>query len=267
MLDKSDSYSKERANDILEVIMSYARLDFNSKTKITGNDDIYDAIGTGVNMLGEELENSVISLQEKEHLLKEIHHRVKNNMQIISSLLNLQAQNTDDERFLAMIRESKNRIFSMALIHEMLYITKNISQINVSQYITKLSQSVYQSFSAGDFSIEFDYDIDDTIFFETDNMVPIGLIINEIMSNTMKHAFPNKKGIIAIKFCKKENDYFLQVKDNGVGIPEHFDYTKSKSLGMQLIHILSEQLDGKLTLDSKNGTKYELCFNIPNNSL
>lgn len=262
MSKKNDAYSTDRANDILEVIMSYARLDFNQKTKITGNEDIYDAIGTGVNMLGEELESSVISLKEKEHLLKEIHHRVKNNMQIISSLLNLQAQNTDDERFLSMIRESKNRIFSMALIHEMLYITKNISQINVSQYITKLSQSVYQSFSSGEYTIDFHYNIDENIYFETDNMIPIGLIINEIVSNSMKYAFPEKKGAISILFCKQENNYLLQVKDNGIGIPKDFDYTKSKSLGMQLVHILAGQLDGKLSLDSKNGTKYELCFNI-----
>lgn len=261
MPKKIDAYSTERANDILDVIMSYAHLDFRNKTKITANDDIYDAIGAGVNMLGEELESSVISLKEKEHLLKEIHHRVKNNMQIISSMLNLQAQNTDDERFLAMIRESKNRIFSMALIHEMLYITKNISQINVSQYVIKLSQSVYQSYANGDYMIEFDYDIDENIFFETDNMVPIGLIINEIVSNSMKYAFPEKKGIISIQFCKKNDGYCMQVKDNGIGIPKSFDYTKAKSLGMQLIHILSDQLGGKLSLDSKNGTKYELCFN------
>lgn len=261
MSKQIDPYLTERANDILEVIITYARLDFTQKTKITDNDDIFDAIGAGVNMLGEELENSVISLKEKEHLLKEIHHRVKNNMQIISSLLNLQAQNTDDEKFLMMIRESKNRIFSMALIHEMLYVTKNISQINVSQYITKLSQSVYQSFSIGDYAIDFDYDIDETIFFEPDNMIPIGLIINEIVSNSMKYAFPEKRGSISIRFYKKDDDYFLQVKDNGIGIPENFDYTKAKSLGMQLIHILADQLGAKLSVDSKNGTKYELCFN------
>lgn len=260
MTQKAEKYSDKRANDILEVIMSYARLEFNSKIKITDKGDVFDAISAGVNMLGEELESSAVSLKEKEHLLKEIHHRVKNNMQIISSLLNLQAQYTEDETFLSMVRESKNRISSMALIHEMLYVTKNISQINVYQYITKLSQSVYQSFSVGDYSIEFDYDIDEDIYFETDNMIPIGLILNEIISNSMKYAFPSKKGIISIQFIKKDDCYFLQVKDNGIGIPKEFNYITAKSLGMQLIHILSDQLDGKLELDCKKGTTYELTF-------
>lgn len=259
-MSQKETYSDKRANSILEVIMSYARMDFSSKIEISDQSDVFDAISAGVNMLGEELESSAVSLKEKEHLLKEIHHRVKNNMQIISSLLNLQAQYTQDEMFLSMVRESKNRISSMALIHEMLYVTKNISQINVYQYITKLSQSVYQSFSVGDYSIEFKYDIDENIYFETDNMIPIGLILNEIISNSMKYAFPQKKGIISIQFLKKEDCYYLQAKDNGIGIPKNFDYTTAKSLGMQLIYILADQLDGKLELDCKKGTKYELSF-------
>ncbi len=260
MPSKQDTYATERANNILDVVMSYARLDFSNKTHISDKDDVFDAISAGVNMLGEELESSTISLKEKEHLLKEIHHRVKNNLQIISSLLNLQSDSATDEKFLAMIRESKNRIMSMALIHEMLYVTKNLSHINIYNYITKLCNSVYQSFQTKESSIEFDYDIDENIYFEIDNMIPIGLILNEILSNSFKYAFPDKKGVIHIYFQKKDDHYCMIAKDNGVGIPKNFNVAESKTLGSQLIYILAEQLDGKLSVESSKGTKYTLKF-------
>lgn len=257
---EQSSYSDKRANDILGVIMSYARLEFNKKIEITDKEDVFDSISVGVNMLGEELENSTVSLKEKEQLLKEVHHRVKNNLQIISSLLNLQTENSEDEKFLVAIRESKNRISSMALIHEMLYATKNFSQINISTYITKLSVSIYQSFYLNKSHVLFEYSIDENLFFEIDRMIPIGLILNEIISNSLKYAFPNKQGIITIQFIKKNNSYLLIVKDNGIGIPPNFDHKSSKSLGIQLVHMLSEQLDGTLTLSNENGTSYILSF-------
>lgn len=260
MTNLKETYSHKRANEILEVVMNYARLEFQNKIEISEKDDVFDAISAGVNMLGEELESSTISLKEKEHLLKEIHHRVKNNLQIISSLLNLQSENAGDEKFLAMIRESKNRIMSMALIHEMLYVTKDLSQINVHNYITKLCNSVYQSFYTKDCSIMFEYDIDESLFFEIDNMIPVGLIVNEIISNSLKYAFPDKKGVISVSFSKNNDKYILTAHDNGVGIPKNFDHKTAKSLGMQLIHMLSEQLDGELLVDSKKGAKYKLCF-------
>lgn len=255
-----NTYATQRANDILEVVMSYARLDFTNKTNISDKDDVFDAISAGVNMLGEELEASTISLKEKEHLLKEIHHRVKNNLQIISSLLNLQSESASDEKFLAMIRESKNRIMSMALIHEMLYVTKNLSHINIYAYITKLCNSVYQSFQTKESSIEFVYNIDEDLYFEIDNMIPIGLILNEILSNSFKYAFPQKKGMIEIHFHKNGDNYCMIAQDNGVGIPKSFNVKESKTLGSQLIYMLSDQLDGKLKVESAKGTKYTLNF-------
>lgn len=260
MSTNSDSYSQKRAADILEVVMSYARLDFSNKTAISDKDDVFDAISAGVNMLGEELESSTISLKEKEHLLKEIHHRVKNNLQIISSLLNLQSDKTTDEAFLSMIKESKNRIMSMALIHEMLYVTKNLSHINIHDYITKLCHSVYQSFHTKNVSIEFEYDVDESIYFEIDNMIPIGLILNEILSNSFKYAFPDKKGIIYIHFSKNNDQYTMIAKDNGIGIPDDFKAEESKTLGTQLIFMLAEQLDGTINVLNDKGTKYTLRF-------
>jgi len=122
-----------RCSTILEVIMAYARLDFSCKTTITNSGDVFDAIGAGVNMLGEELKSSTISLKEKEQLLREIHHRVKNNLQIISSLLSLQSENVKDKKFLALIRESRNRIKSMALENKMLYTTNDLSHVKLQK--------------------------------------------------------------------------------------------------------------------------------------
>lgn len=202
------------------------------------------------------------ALTEKETLLKEIHHRVKNNLQIISSLLNLQSQYLENDRFSSIICESKNRIASMALIHEMLYSTRNLSHVNVLEYVNKLSQSVCRSYTIDDSNIVFKYSIKEEIYLDTDNMIPIGLMLNEIVSNAVKYAFPDKKGLISISFSKKKNRYYLKVQDDGIGIPNDFDHSKAKSLGIQLIHILAEQLNGELNLDRKKGTKYELAFSV-----
>lgn len=260
MAQHSQAYLNQRTNDILEVIMSYARLEFSHKTEVTGEGDVFDAISAGVNMLGEELENSVITLREKESLLKEIHHRVKNNLQIISSLLNLQANHTEDQQFLAMIRECRNRIVSMAIIHEMLYMTKDLSRINAADYIVRLSQSIYQSFSLSEGVISFEYAIDEDIYLEADKIIPIGLILNEIVSNSMKYAFPDGCGTVSVIFREEGGGYFLQTKDDGIGIPAGYDYRNSKSLGLQLIYTLSDQLEAELKLESHPGTNYVFRF-------
>lgn len=257
-----ESYPTYRANNILDVILAYARLDFNQKTLITEREDVFDAISSGVNMLGEELENSKISLKEKEQLLKEVHHRVKNNLQIISSLLNLQSEFIQDEKFLALIRESKNRINSMSLIHEMLYSSPNLSQINFKEYIEILYHSIYSTFESLHAKIAIKLKIDPEIHFEIDTMIPIGLILNEIITNSFKYAFPGKKGTISFKAEKQKNNLVLSISDNGIGIPADFDYHKSKSLGMQLIYLLADQIDAELTLDLEQGTKYVLKFGV-----
>jgi two-component sensor histidine kinase len=131
--DNTSLSQNARANEILEVILSFARLDFTRKVPISDDDDVMDGIGAGVNMLGEELKHSAWSLKEKEHLLKEIHHRVKNNLQIVSSLLNLQSDSITDEKYLGLIKESHNRIMSMALVHEMLYKSKDLSKIELKE--------------------------------------------------------------------------------------------------------------------------------------
>ncbi|MGZ3932768.1 MAG: sensor histidine kinase, partial [Bacteroidia bacterium] len=212
------SENNKRVNDILEVVMAYARLDFSKKTEVLGTDDALDAIGAGVNMLGEELEISTISLKEKEQLLKEIHHRVKNNLQIVSSLLNLQTDSILDETYLSLIVESRNRINSMALVHEMLYSSKDLSKLEISRYIHRLCISIHQSLARKNSTIGFEYDIEDNLSFDIDHMIPLGLIINEIISNSFKYAFPENKGLVRIELHRTPPGYCLLIRDDGIGL-------------------------------------------------
>ncbi|HTA61858.1 MAG TPA: sensor histidine kinase [Bacteroidia bacterium] len=252
--------AKVRSEKILEVIMSYARLDFGEKTIISDKGDVYDAIGAGVNMLGEELKNSVVSLREKEQLLREIHHRVKNNMQIISSLLNLQTHNVKDKDFLALITESRNRINSMALVHEMLYATTDFSKISLKDYTTTLCNSIYQSYRKPDMKINFVVNIPSNVSLEIDIMVHLGMILNEIVSNSLKYAFDNNEGIISVLLEQKDSRHFLSIEDNGKGLPKGFNREKDGNLGMQLIYMLTEQLNGTVQMESTGRTIYTIEF-------
>jgi two-component sensor histidine kinase len=256
---ENTEYIQQRSNDILDVIMAYARLEFNEKIEIKSEDDVFDSIAAGVNMLGEELENSVVTINEKEALLKEVHHRVKNNLQIISSLMNLQASNTTDPVFLSLIRECKNRIASMSMIHEMLYQSKNLSSISTEEYIRHLVLSIESSFCLADLKVRFDFHLEKGLLLETDKMIPIGLILNEAISNSFKHAFPGKNGTISIHLEKINGLHKLTIADNGTGI--HNDrWRTGTTLGIQLIHTLAEQLDAKMEMIHKDGVTYIFEF-------
>ncbi len=252
--------TNKRVNKILEVVMAYARLDFSKKTEVLGTNDELDAIGAGVNMLGEELESSTLSLKEKEQLLKEIHHRVKNNLQIVSSLLNLQSENILDKRYLDLIIESRNRINSMALVHEMLYSSKDLSKIEISEYVQRLSIGIQNSLLKNDAKVQFNYSMQADLYFDIDHMIPLGLILNEIISNSYKYAFPTNEGRIDIEMSKADKHYKLVVKDNGIGFKVNFDIKRDSNLGMQLIYMLAEQMDGKVSVDSVLGVAYEIIF-------
>ncbi|MDZ4665236.1 MAG: sensor histidine kinase [Bacteroidota bacterium] len=249
-----------RANEVLEVIMAFARQDFEKKVSLKSDDSVLDGIGAGVNMLGEELQHSTISLKEKEQLLKEIHHRVKNNMQIISSLLSLQSENTEDEKFIALIRESRNRINSMALVHEMLYQSDDLSKIELKEYIETLGSSVHQSYVLPNSDLEFIYEIEKNVHFDIDKMIPIGLILNEAISNSLKHAFPKRKGKISVALKPLNEKYVLSVSDDGIGFKKDFDLERDSHLGIQLIYMLTEQLGGKLEVKRENGVSYSIVF-------
>jgi PAS domain S-box-containing protein len=201
------------------------------------------------------------ALREKEVLLKEIHHRVKNNMQVVSSLLQLQAQYIEDEPTLALFEESQTRIHSMALIHEQLYQSEHLDRIDIASYVEDLVANLYQSFGCGNTSIQFNLNVE-PIYLNIETAIPCGLIINELVSNSLKYAFPQSlAGEININFHEISCQQFhLSIQDNGSGFPADFDVETSETLGLRLVRMLIHQLDGSLVIDSECGTCYHISF-------
>jgi len=201
-------------------------------------------------------------LQEKDVLLKEVHHRVKNNMQVISSLLNLQSRQIKDPNVLEMFKESQRRIRSMALIHERLYQSSDLSRIEFSQYLRNLATHLFHSYKADSSRIRLKIDAEE-VFLNINTAIPSGLIINELVSNALKHGFPEgRSGELDIDLHRVGGDgYVLQVKDDGVGFPEGLDFRKTGTLGMQIISTLVEQIEGRLELSRENGTAFRVEFN------
>jgi PAS domain S-box-containing protein len=204
------------------------------------------------------------SLKEKEVLLKEVHHRVKNNLQIISSLLSLQAATLKDEKMLELMIESQNRIKSMALIHEKLYQTRALSKIDVRSYITELVDNLVTSYLTDRSSVKMELDIED-IEFDIDTGIDVGLIINELISNSFKYAFPKdftgeKKISVAIKKNEKTGKVLMLIQDTGIGIRSDFDLAASESLGLQLVDTLVQQFEGTIRFINDSGTTIEIIF-------
>ena len=200
------------------------------------------------------------SLNEKEVLLQEIHHRVKNNMQVISSLLNLQAAYVDDPQALEILQESQNRVRSMALVHEKLYRSANLAEINFAEYVRDLAGYLRRAQAADVTRIRLDINAAD-VFLGVDAAVPCGLIINELVTNSLKHAFPNgRSGKICIELAALDTEYVLVIEDNGVGLPPHLDIQNTETLGLQLVDTLIDQLDGSLELENTGGVKFTIKF-------
>ncbi len=202
------------------------------------------------------------SLKEKELLLKEIHHRVKNNLQVISSLLFLQSQHIKGKKNIEMFQESQNRVKSMALIHEKLYQSLDLARINFREYINSLVNGLFRSYRASLGQISLNLDIED-VALGIDNAIPCGLIINELVSNALKYAFPNEKeGEIKVGLRSlNKKDLELCVSDNGVGMPKDLDIKQTKSLGLHLVSILAEdQLHGEIKLNREKGTEFRITL-------
>ncbi|MCA9970036.1 MAG: GAF domain-containing protein, partial [Anaerolineales bacterium] len=204
------------------------------------------------------------SLQEKEVLLKEIHHRVKNNLQVISSLINLQSDMVDDATALEVFHESQNRIRSMALIHEKLYQSRNLAHINLAEYVEDLTSHLFRSYSAAARGIQLDVDVAD-IHLGINTAVPCGLLLNELVSNALKHAFPGgRNGRIWLRAWLDDVDRMhLQVGDDGIGFSETVDFRHSPSLGLQLVNTLVGQLDGDIQLLRHPTTTFNMQFTLP----
>lgn len=201
------------------------------------------------------------SLKEKEVLLKEIHHRVKNNLQIISSLLNLQSGYIQDGEAGAMFKESRNRVKSMALIHERLYQSKDLARIDIADYVRNLTTHLFRSYGAKARAVSLEIDVEN-ILLDIDTAMPCGLIINELVTNSLKHAFPpGTSGKIRIGLHRDNHDGLaLSVSDNGVGLTPDFDFQQTESLGLQLVNTLTEQLQGQIEIARDEGTTFKIML-------
>jgi PAS domain S-box-containing protein len=200
------------------------------------------------------------SFNEKVMLLKEIHHRVKNNLQIIASLLNLQSRYITDQKTLAAIRESQNRVKAMALVHEKLYRSEDIAHISLHDYIRFLGTGLFQFYDAKLRGIQFTLDIHD-VNVDIDTAIPLGLTINELISNSLKYAFPEgRKGEISISVRKEGHDLMVLYWDNGIGIPAELDWKNTQSLGLRLVNTLVDQLNGTIELDRSAGTQFTIVL-------
>lgn len=257
---------------------------------------LHDSTGTIIGVIcvamditeKKEAENFLKKIEEARK--KEIHHRIKNNLQVISSLLDLQAEKFavnevyDTSKVLAAFRDSQNRVISMALIHEELYGSKEISTLNFATYLQKLTEELFRCYNVGASEVNMVLEIEKNIFFDMDTAVPLGMIVNELVSNSLKHAFPDRRtGEIKIKLSREINEksedsgiedsneackstsYILVVSDNGVGIPESISLEDSDTLGLQLVTILVDQLDGELDLDRDSSTKFTIKITVADN--
>lgn len=207
-------------------------------------------------------ENEIkIALKEKEVLLKEVHHRVKNNFQLINNMLSLESDIIDDEKVLKIFGDVQNRIRSLSLAHEILYTSSNFAEISFNRYVKSLTEYLQRSFFKSTQSIEVIIDIDD-VEFEPDIVIPCGIIINELVTNAAKYAFlPNTNGIITVSLKKNEDKHILTISDNGVGLPDNFNIEKTDSFGLYLVKALSQQIEGELEVSSsKKGSSFIIKF-------
>jgi PAS domain S-box-containing protein len=221
------------------------------------------AVSVGIDITEQKLAEEALrtSLREKETLLQEVHHRVKNNLQVICSLLDLQSQTLKDPKTLEVFRESFNRVKSMALIHEKLYESTSLERINLAEYVETLTNYLLQSYGVNQELITLKVDIEE-VFLNIDTAIPCGFIINELMSNSLKYAFPQERnGLIEIKlYSDSEQRFTLTVKDNGIGFSKDLNLQKPTTLGLQLVNALTQQLEGDMALDESQGIEFKIKF-------
>jgi PAS domain S-box-containing protein len=239
-------------------------VEVNSRLLEYGGQQVYFSIIRDITERKRAEERIKQNLKEKELLLREIHHRVKNNMAVISGLLDLQSARIQEDAMKELFNESRQRIKSMALVHDKLYNTEDLSRIDFSDYINSIVKDLISSYNKEGREIITKISAGD-ILLEIESAIPCGLIINELVTNAMKHAFPGKTGgEITVSFTKSCNIYTLFIHDNGIGLPEGFDYTRTNTLGLQLVDALTRQLKGNLKFQSgtaaNQGTSVIMTF-------
>ena len=244
--------------------------DLSARTKVTSDDELGE-LGDSVNRMVEALESSQYrlrdslsqqaSLREKEILLREIHHRVKNNMQILTSLIRLQVRRADSEELRTILQESEARIRSMGLLHEKLYQSDSVSEIDIEGYLKTLTGELMRMNTRKQNNVKIQLSVSD-VKMGLDTALPCGLIVTELVSNCLKYAFPEgRTGSILVSVSRtNEGEFSLIVWDNGVGIPEGIDVAKCTSLGLRLVTMLSDQLNGTLSIKNQQGTRTEIRF-------
>ena len=223
----------------------------------------YDQSLIYAEQLEAEIKKRTRAEKEKEVLLREIHHRVKNNMQVISSLLKMQSGSIEDKRSVEMLKENQARIRAMALVHESLYKSKDLANIDFNEYIKYLAQTLFRSYGVNREKISLKLNLE-RVMLKIDKAIPCGLIVNELILNSLKHAFADgDKGEIQVSLLLiNDNETELTVSDNGIGVPEGIDFNNSESFGLKLVNILTDQIDGKLYLDQSKGTKFQIRFSV-----
>ncbi len=232
------------------------------KVPLKGSDGSLQVLGVAADITARKLAEEITwkSLKEKELLLKEIHHRVKNNLQIIVSLLKLQSKYVFDPRDLEIFNKSRSRVETMSLIHEKLYKSADISQIDIGNYLNDLVKHLLKAYNISTARIEFSINAEN-ILMSIDTAIPCGLIVNELINNILKHAFPDGyNGKIELNLRRSDENVILEVNDNGIGIPDSFNMDKNDTLGMQLIDTLVRQLDGVIEVNRINGTRFSIEF-------
>ncbi len=235
--------------------------------------DLADNLAYGVQALRTQVERAraeeqlKASLHEKEVLLKEIHHRVKNNLQVVSSLLNLQARTLKDPQAVQAFQDSQNRVKAMALVHEELYRSQDLAKVGMAEYLESEIKYLCRAYGVSTAAVSLDVEVEE-VFLPIDVAIPCGLIVHELVSNALKHAFPRRADLaraeVRVALYRMDEDQLtLVVRDNGVGLPPDLDWQDAPSLGLQLVRILSRQLRGALELERGAGTTFRLTFAEP----
>ncbi|MEH1819193.1 MAG: PAS domain S-box protein [Nostoc sp.] len=264
LADNIQTYSTEKRYFRKDNSIIWVNVTVSLMRELSGEPKYFISVIEDINERQQWEEQIQASLLEKEVLLKEIYHRVKNNLQVISSLLNLQSAYIKDEQDLVIFRQSQQRIESMALVHEKLYQSQDLAKINFGEYIRDLVASLFAAYEVNEDAIALIINIDERVFLGLDTAIPCSLIIHELVSNSLKYAFPtSRNGTISINLKKDhKNQVTLVVSDDGIGLPSNFNFKNLASLGWLLVDALSNQLSGNINIQGAMGVECHLTFTL-----